>query len=198
MEQLGYFSFISDGSLRWNLPNCVCQTPASIPSEGLTLCVLRGAVGAVALHGHRVVVERRHARQAARQTGRHVTTLVVRANAVVAVNVGGVRHGFLQVSQTHTSTCSNHGGALFWSSGKAAGGGELWKSPSPPRGSIWPINSSERTASTSNFFCLLLYIINMFGKISSSWKLKLKLAPKVGDNSLICSVRSPCHHNWSE
>lgn len=73
---------------------------ASSSSEGFTLSVLGGAGSAVTLHSHGVVVERRHAWQAARQAGRHVTALAVRADAVVAVDVGGVRHGFLQVSHT--------------------------------------------------------------------------------------------------
>lgn len=64
------------------------------------------------LHSHGVVVERRHAWQAARQAGRHVTALAVRADTVVAVDVGGVRHGFLQVSHTHMQ---NTGYASFLS-----------------------------------------------------------------------------------
>lgn len=73
-------------------------------SEGLTLGVLRGADGAVALQGHRVVVEGGDVGLAARQAHRHVTHLAVRAHAVVPVDVGRVRHGFLQGPHTHTHT----------------------------------------------------------------------------------------------
>lgn len=71
------------------------------PSEGLTLGVLRGADGAVALQGHRVVVEGGDVGLAARQAHGHVTHLAVGAHAVVAVDVGRVRHGFLKGTDTH-------------------------------------------------------------------------------------------------
>lgn len=80
---------------------------ASWPSEGLTLGVLRGAGGTVALQGHGVVVKGGNAWLAARQAGGHVAGVAVRAHTVVAVDVGGIRHRFLQGSHTHT------GGALF-------------------------------------------------------------------------------------
>lgn len=47
------------------------------------------------------MVERRDRGQATRQAGGHVTAQAVRANTVVAVDIGGVRHRLLQVSHTH-------------------------------------------------------------------------------------------------
>ena len=74
----------------------------SCPSEGFTLGVLRGADSTVALQSHGIVVERRDVGQAAGQPHRHVAGLTVGAHTVVAVNVGGVRHRFLQKStRTH-------------------------------------------------------------------------------------------------
>lgn len=75
---------------------------ASGPSERLALRVLRGAGGTVALQSQRVVVERGDVGLAARQPGGHVAGLTVCTHAVVAVDVGGVRHRFLQGSHTHT------------------------------------------------------------------------------------------------
>lgn len=76
----------------------------SCPSEGLTLRVLCGADGTVAVQSHGIVVERGDAGLAARQTGGHVAGTAVRTHTVVAVDVGGVRHRFLQGSHTHTHT----------------------------------------------------------------------------------------------
>ena len=69
-----------------------------LPSEGLTLGVLRGADGTVALQSHRVVVQRGDVGPAARQAGRHVAGPAVRADAVVALDVRRVGHRFLQGS----------------------------------------------------------------------------------------------------
>ena len=81
-------------------------------SEGLTLGVLRGADGAVALQRHRVVVEGGDVGLAARQAHRHVTHLAVRAHAVVPVDEGRVRHGFLKGTRTHTHTYTRAGRKL--------------------------------------------------------------------------------------
>lgn len=56
----------------------------------------------MALQSHGIVVERGDVGLAARQTRRHVADLTVRAHTVVAVDVGGVWHGFLQQTHTHT------------------------------------------------------------------------------------------------
>lgn len=73
-----------------------------LPSEGLTLGVLRGADGTVALQSHRVVVQGRHVGLAAWQPGRHVAGPTVRTDAVVALDVGRVGHRFLQGSHRWT------------------------------------------------------------------------------------------------
>lgn len=65
-------------------------------SESLTLCVLHGAEGAVALQSHWVVVERGDVGQAARQPGRHVSDAAVGADAVVSVDVRGLDYRSLQ------------------------------------------------------------------------------------------------------
>ena len=54
----------------------------------------------MAVQSHGVVVERGDVGLAARQAGRHVAGTTVGAHAVVAVDVGGVRDGFLQGSDT--------------------------------------------------------------------------------------------------
>lgn len=85
-----------------------------VGSEGLALRVLSGADGAVALHGHRVVVEGGDVGLAARQAHRHLTHLAVRAHAVVPVDVGRVRHGSLKDAHTHTHTYKDtHGRRTF-------------------------------------------------------------------------------------
>lgn len=148
------------------LLNCACKNSASSPSEGFTLRILGGAGSAVALHSHGVVVERWHAWQAARQAGHHVTTLAVRANTVVAVDVGGLRHGFLQVLQTHTRTCSwstclvlrtnNNKWLLVFKSNVSKR--YLIKHPPPSHvAQSSQKNSTEISAMSLNFFCLLLF-----------------------------------------
>lgn len=140
--------------------NCVCKKSVSSPSEGFALRVLGGAGGAVALHSHGVVVERRHAWQAAWQAGHHVTTLAVRANAVVAVDVGGVRHGFLRVSQTHTSTCRTQVmlSSCPWNQQQVALSSWIHCLKNVSYQTVQQINSTEMTAIIPNFFCLLLFI----------------------------------------
>lgn len=71
-------------------------------SEGLALCVLCGAGGTVALQSQGIVVERGDVGLAARQAGGHVAGLTVCTHTVVAVDVGGIQHRFLQGSHTHT------------------------------------------------------------------------------------------------
>lgn len=73
----------------------------SCPSEGLTLRVLCGADGTVAVQGHGVVVERGDVGLAARQAGGHVAGTTVRTHAVMSVDVGGIWHRFLWGSDTH-------------------------------------------------------------------------------------------------
>lgn len=70
-------------------------------SESLTLCVLRGADGTVAVQSHGVVVERGDVGLATRQPGRHVAGAAVSAHTVVSLDVGGIRHWFLQGPHTH-------------------------------------------------------------------------------------------------
>lgn len=83
-----------------------CSRCGSCRSEGLTLGVLGGADAAVALQGHGVVVQRRHAGLAARQAHSHVAGPAVCTHTVVAVDVGGVGHRFLENSHTHISVVS--------------------------------------------------------------------------------------------
>lgn len=73
----------------------------SCPLEGLTLCVLCGADGTVAVQSHGVVVERGDVGLAARQAGGHVAGTTVRTHAVVSLDVGGIWHRFLQYTHTH-------------------------------------------------------------------------------------------------
>lgn len=58
----------------------------------------------MALQRHGVVVERGDVGLAARQAGGHVAGLAVCAHTVVAVDVWGIQHRFLQGSHTHTHT----------------------------------------------------------------------------------------------
>lgn len=71
---------------------------ASRPSEGLTLGVLCGADGTVAVQSHGIVVERGDVGLAARQADGHVTGTAVRTHTVVAVDVRGIRHRFLHTN----------------------------------------------------------------------------------------------------
>lgn len=57
----------------------------------------------MALQSHCVVIERGDVGLAARQSGGHVTGLAVCANTVVAVDIGRIRHRFLQVTHVHTN-----------------------------------------------------------------------------------------------
>lgn len=74
----------------------------SLQSEGLTLRVLRGADGAVAVQSHGVVVKWGDVRLAARQPGGHVAGATVCADTVVTVDVGGVWYRSLRGAHTHT------------------------------------------------------------------------------------------------
>ena len=77
---------------------------ASCPSEGLTLCVLRGADGAVAVQSHGVMVEGGDVGLAPRQAGRHLAGPIVRTHSVVTVDVGRIQYRFLQGSHTQVAT----------------------------------------------------------------------------------------------